>query len=85
VLFFLEIDCADDKADEAAERPHLDFRLLFLDGFFFAFDFIMRLKSFPLGGLVELRWMDVLCVSMLTGNWSAMVYSVHEMYRYYLC
>ena len=84
VLCFFGIDCANNKADEAAERPHLAFRLLFLDGVCFAFDFTMRLKSFPLGGLVvELRLMDVLCVS--TGNWSAMVYSVHEMYRYFLC
>jgi hypothetical protein len=61
----------------------LAFRLLFLVGVRFAFDFNMRLKSFPLGCLVELRFMDDLCVS--TGNRSAMVYSVHEMYQYYLC
>jgi hypothetical protein len=58
VLCFVLIDCADDEADEAAERLCLGFRRLFLDGLLFTFAFNMRLKSFPLGGRVELRLMD---------------------------
>ncbi len=75
MLCFFWIDCADDEADEAAERPHLGFRgRLFLDDLLFTFAFNIRLKSFPLGGRVQLRLMDDLLVS--AGNRFAMVYSV---------